>query len=90
MAASDSPNPLRQTVGRALGRIPSGVFILTTVPTEPPGRFPLAMMVSWVQQAAFRRRRSASRWAQTGRSARCWRGAGGSRYRCSGTRIRTC
>src|SRR3982750_2521166 len=52
MAASDTPNPLRQTVGRALGRIPSGVFILTTI-AEPPGRFPLAMMVSWVQQAAF-------------------------------------
>jgi 3-hydroxy-9,10-secoandrosta-1,3,5(10)-triene-9,17-dione monooxygenase reductase component len=50
---TDPTNPLRQTVGRALGRVPSGVFILTTVATEPPGRFPLAMMVSWVQQAAF-------------------------------------
>src|SRR5438045_7079795 len=52
MSVSDSPTPLRQTVGRALGRVPSGVFILTTA-AEPPGRFPLAMMVSWVQQASF-------------------------------------
>jgi flavin reductase (DIM6/NTAB) family NADH-FMN oxidoreductase RutF len=40
---------LKLTVGRALGRIPSGVFILTA---ERDGQ-PLAMMASWVQQAAF-------------------------------------
>jgi flavin reductase (DIM6/NTAB) family NADH-FMN oxidoreductase RutF len=40
---------MKLTVGRALGRIPSGVFILTT---EHDGQ-PLAMMASWVQQVAF-------------------------------------
>ncbi len=43
------PDELKLTVGRALGRIPSGVFILTT---EHDGQ-PLAMMASWVQQVAF-------------------------------------
>jgi len=40
---------LKLTVGKALGRIPSGVFILTA---ERDGQ-PLAMMASWVQQVAF-------------------------------------
>ncbi|HYO07632.1 MAG TPA: flavin reductase family protein [Tepidisphaeraceae bacterium] len=40
---------LKQTVGRALGRIPSGVFILTA----SNGSGSTAMMVSWVQQAGF-------------------------------------
>jgi flavin reductase (DIM6/NTAB) family NADH-FMN oxidoreductase RutF len=40
---------MKLTVGKALGRIPSGVFILTT---EHEGE-PLAMMASWVQQVAF-------------------------------------
>ena len=40
---------LKQTVGKALGRIPSGVFILTAA----HGGEASAMMASWVQQAAF-------------------------------------
>lgn len=40
---------LKQTVGKALGRIPSGVFILTA---SYQGEA-TAMMASWVQQAAF-------------------------------------
>jgi flavin reductase (DIM6/NTAB) family NADH-FMN oxidoreductase RutF len=40
---------VKQTIGRALGRVPSGVFILT-VAADP---HPLVMMASWVQQAAF-------------------------------------
>ena len=40
---------LKATVGKALGRIPSGVFILTA----RNGSESSAMMVSWAQQAAF-------------------------------------
>ena len=40
---------LRQTVGKALGRIPSGVFIVTS----SHGGESTAMMASWVQQASF-------------------------------------
>lgn len=40
---------VKHTIGRALGRVPSGVFILTA---SHEGH-PLAMMASWVQQAAF-------------------------------------
>jgi flavin reductase (DIM6/NTAB) family NADH-FMN oxidoreductase RutF len=40
---------LKQTVGKALGRVPSGVFILTA----GHGNDATAMMASWVQQAAF-------------------------------------
>ena len=40
---------LKATVGKALGRIPSGVFILTA----RDGAESAAMMVSWAQQAAF-------------------------------------
>lgn len=40
---------LKQTVGKALGRIPSGVFILTAAHAGDA----TAMMASWVQQAAF-------------------------------------
>jgi flavin reductase (DIM6/NTAB) family NADH-FMN oxidoreductase RutF len=40
---------LKATVGRALGRLPSGVYILTA---RHEGQS-AAMMVSWVQQAAF-------------------------------------
>src|SRR5690349_15895184 len=43
------PDEVKHTIGRALGRIPSGVFILTA---EHDGQ-PLAMMASWVQQVAF-------------------------------------
>jgi flavin reductase (DIM6/NTAB) family NADH-FMN oxidoreductase RutF len=40
---------LKMTVGKALGRIPSGVFILTT----GQGAQAMAMMASWVQQCSF-------------------------------------
>ena len=40
---------LKQTVGKALGRIPSGVFILTAA----HGGEAAALMASWIQQAAF-------------------------------------
>ena len=40
---------LKATVGKALGRVPSGVYILTALHDGAPA----AMMVSWVQQAAF-------------------------------------
>ncbi len=40
---------LKNTVGKALGRIPSGLFILTA----RDGGQTLGMLVSWVQQAAF-------------------------------------
>jgi flavin reductase (DIM6/NTAB) family NADH-FMN oxidoreductase RutF len=40
---------LKKTVGKALGRIPSGVFILTA----GQGESATAMMASWVQQASF-------------------------------------
>jgi len=40
---------LKMTVGKALGKIPSGVFILTA----GQGAGASAMMASWVQQAAF-------------------------------------
>jgi 3-hydroxy-9,10-secoandrosta-1,3,5(10)-triene-9,17-dione monooxygenase reductase component len=44
------PDQIKLTIGRALGRIPSGVFILTTSASDGE---PLAMMASWVQQASF-------------------------------------
>jgi 3-hydroxy-9,10-secoandrosta-1,3,5(10)-triene-9,17-dione monooxygenase reductase component len=44
-----SDEQTKQALGRALGRIPSGVFILTTRHNEQRS----AMMASWVQQAAF-------------------------------------
>lgn len=40
---------LKLTVGKALGRVPSGLYILTAVHDARPW----AMMASWVQQAAF-------------------------------------
>ena len=40
---------LKATVGKALGRVPSGVFILTA----GSGGDATAMMASWVQQASF-------------------------------------
>ena len=39
----------KQTVGKALGKIPSGVYILTA----SHGGESMVMMASWVQQAAF-------------------------------------
>jgi 3-hydroxy-9,10-secoandrosta-1,3,5(10)-triene-9,17-dione monooxygenase reductase component len=44
-----TPDDIKLTIGRALGRIPSGVFILTATHEKQP----LAMMASWVQQVAF-------------------------------------
>ena len=49
MLTQPVPEQLKLTVGKALGRIPSGVFIMTA----RHGDEPAAMMVSWVQQAAF-------------------------------------
>ena len=46
MAISDD---LKQTAGKALGRVPSGVYILTAA----HGGDATAMMASWVQQAGF-------------------------------------
>jgi flavin reductase (DIM6/NTAB) family NADH-FMN oxidoreductase RutF len=44
------PAPLREAIGKVLGRTPSGVFILTC--TDGAGR-ETGMLASWVQQAAF-------------------------------------
>jgi 3-hydroxy-9,10-secoandrosta-1,3,5(10)-triene-9,17-dione monooxygenase reductase component len=43
------PDDIKNTIGKALGRIPSGVFILTA---EHDGQAS-AMLASWVQQVAF-------------------------------------
>jgi flavin reductase (DIM6/NTAB) family NADH-FMN oxidoreductase RutF len=43
-------DPLRDTIGKVLGRTPSGVFILTC--TDGGGR-ETGMLASWVQQASF-------------------------------------
>ena len=42
--------PLRETIGKVLGRTPSGVFILTCAAED--GR-ETGMLASWVQQASF-------------------------------------
>ena len=49
MSITPTPDELKNTVGKALGRIPSGVFILTARHDGAAS----AMMSSWVQQAAF-------------------------------------
>jgi 3-hydroxy-9,10-secoandrosta-1,3,5(10)-triene-9,17-dione monooxygenase reductase component len=43
------PEELKQTVGKALGRIPSGVFVITSA----HGARRNAMLASWVQQCDF-------------------------------------
>src|SRR5262245_50117754 len=43
------PEQIQQTIGKALGRIPSGVFILTAGSAAEK----TAMMASWVQQSGF-------------------------------------
>jgi flavin reductase (DIM6/NTAB) family NADH-FMN oxidoreductase RutF len=43
------PDELKQTAGKALGRVPSGVYILTAAHDGASA----AMMASWVQQASF-------------------------------------
>ena len=40
---------LKHSIGKALGRVPSGVFILTARQNDQAS----AMMASWVQQASF-------------------------------------
>ena len=47
--AMEPSDPLTQTIGKVLGRIPSGIFVLTV---KHDGRA-TAMLASWVQQAAF-------------------------------------
>jgi flavin reductase (DIM6/NTAB) family NADH-FMN oxidoreductase RutF len=53
MSSAHAPGPvdehLKHTVGRAIGRIPSGIFILTA----QNGGEATAMLASWVQQAGF-------------------------------------
>ncbi|HEX8521603.1 MAG TPA: flavin reductase family protein [Tepidisphaeraceae bacterium] len=43
------PDEIKNTIGKALGKIPSGVYIVTA---EHGGKA-TAMLASWVQQAAF-------------------------------------
>ena len=43
------PDAIRNTIGKALGRIPSGVFILTAKHDDEV----TAMLASWVQQTSF-------------------------------------
>src|SRR5687768_3423944 len=43
------PDDIRNTIGKALGRIPSGVFVLTASHDDESS----AMLASWVQQASF-------------------------------------
>lgn len=47
--AADNNNALRSTVGKALGRVPSGVFVVTAC----EGDRRAGMLASWVQQASF-------------------------------------
>jgi 3-hydroxy-9,10-secoandrosta-1,3,5(10)-triene-9,17-dione monooxygenase reductase component len=47
-AMSDAPDP-KLTIGKALGRVPSGLFVLTCVDSDKR----VAVLVSWAQQAAF-------------------------------------
>lgn len=49
MSTSPVSDHLKATVGKALGRVPSGVYILSAAHAGQS----MAMMVSWVQQAAF-------------------------------------
>jgi flavin reductase (DIM6/NTAB) family NADH-FMN oxidoreductase RutF len=46
----ETTDELKKTVGKALGRIPSGIFIVTA----GQGEGAVAMMASWVQQAGFK------------------------------------
>ena len=43
------PDDIRNTIGKALGRIPSGLFILTAKHNDQS----TAMLASWVQQSSF-------------------------------------
>jgi len=44
------PDHVRNTIGKALGRIPSGLFILTAAHQNQS----TAMLASWVQQTSFK------------------------------------
>ncbi len=44
------PEDIKLAIGKALGRITSGLFILTALDDDAT---PVAVLVSWVQQAAF-------------------------------------
>jgi flavin reductase (DIM6/NTAB) family NADH-FMN oxidoreductase RutF len=46
---ADSPSAQNRALAQALGRVPSGLFILTTRWSDGDS----GMLVSWVQQAAF-------------------------------------
>ena len=48
-AATPVSDEIKHTIGRALGRVPSGIFILTAT----HGADSAAILASWVQQAAF-------------------------------------
>lgn len=43
-------DPVRETIGRLIGRIPSGLFVLTAADGEG---HETGMLASWVQQASF-------------------------------------
>jgi flavin reductase (DIM6/NTAB) family NADH-FMN oxidoreductase RutF len=43
------PEDIKQAIGRALGRVPSGLFVLAARENERD----VAVLVSWAQQAAF-------------------------------------
>jgi flavin reductase (DIM6/NTAB) family NADH-FMN oxidoreductase RutF len=49
--STPAPEHLKNTVGKALGRVPSGLFILTV--TTGDASPPAATLVSWVQQVGF-------------------------------------
>ncbi|MDA1015921.1 MAG: flavin reductase family protein [Planctomycetota bacterium] len=48
--AASETNPQQETIGRVLGRIPSGVFIVTA--SDGDGR-ETGLLASWIQQAGF-------------------------------------
>lgn len=49
MSSAAPQNPLRNTLGKALGRIPSGVFVIAARESNRN----CGVLVSWIQQAAF-------------------------------------
>ncbi len=44
------PDDIRNTIGKALGRVPSGIFIVTAMHNDDA----TAMLASWVQQTSFK------------------------------------
>lgn len=68
----------KQGIGPVLGRVPSGVFIVTA--KSPDGRQETAMLASWVQQVSFEpamvtvavnRKRYLNDWLESGRPIAC-------------------